>query len=116
MQRSNVRMQNDIIISKVANGWRVQMPMRIPEPPDFSRDISQSLEPLIPLFKNLMKIRDEDPLLAELQKQNELESEPESDPDPVQMPDPIIGIDRSEYVFPSFGQVLDFLEEELGEA
>src|SRR5271163_3515107 len=99
---------NNFYISRVANGWTVTMPgIYEDREPDMGRGMQEGFESILPVFKEMMKLKEQDPLLASLQH-------PEEDPEPEpEQPLPIIGREEQQFVCKTFQEVLYLLEEKF---
>jgi hypothetical protein len=102
-------MEREIRLVHVANGWEVYLPVKQPtvEPEPTAGIFDQ----VIPLFKQMIKIRDEDSVLSEIRERNEQLAEDEPDDQAPAAPDPVIGQDPNLFVFATFGEVLQFLDD-----
>lgn len=85
---------SDIIITPVANGFVVCLP-RIEENP---------YAQIMPVFKDMQKSMEKDPLLSELQEQNISPAQEENQ----------ILKDQNQFVFTRFKDVIIFLSEKYG--
>jgi len=94
--------QNAIIITKVANGWAVQLPMT-----QKAHREPTIIEQYKPLIREALRMRGGDPVLEEIEEQNK---QPE-----FIMPDPSIVADEGLYIFHEFKEVLEFLLQRFGE-
>lgn len=102
-----------ITITRMANGWQVTFPRFYAEPNterEIADGMSEGIKEMMPVFKELMKIKDQDPLLAKLQGENPDEQHQE-DPDPE--PETLIGQEKYSYVFGTFREVLTFLDDKF---
>jgi hypothetical protein len=111
-------MSDSIGITRVANGWVINMPrpyQRDDQPDNrlegLSDSISKGMEGAIPILKQIMAMRQEDPLLAKLRAEAEEEEEQEERQDP--KPLPAIGKDDFVFVCTSFADVLALLAEKF---
>lgn len=93
---------NCFTVHRVANGWLVQMPTVYERP-----EQENPYAGLVPAVRQIMKLRDQDPLLSELQEEEEAEA-----PEPKKLP--IIGRDESIYVCKNFQEVLELLLTKFG--
>jgi hypothetical protein len=105
--------ENAVVIARVANGWIVSMPKSYESPPDdFATGMASSMEALKPMFQDLLKMRDEDPLLAKLRERQLEEDEEEEEKAPQRpIPAPVIGQDPFVLVCPTFQDVLNILSD-----
>lgn len=104
-------MQNEIQILRVSNGWAVTLPREYPQLGRVAPypTITEQIKDAMPLIKQVVKMRDSDPLLDELQgKSYEPEEEVKVDS---KLQRDIIPKDETCHVFTTFAQVLQFLDK-----
>lgn len=107
------QIDSSVMITQMANGWKVDFPKPYPKE-DTQRDVStgilDGLQGVLPIFKEMMKLKDQDPLLTQLQDQGDQEDHP-GEPDPE--PEILIGQEKYCYVFGTFREVLTFLDDKF---
>lgn len=106
-----MKKSNDIRIVHAANGWLVEMPRTyrdVPPAGEAAQYGNELMSAMKPMFKEIMRLRDTDPLLESLRGEPDAEEQDQQlqDAEPTEN----IGVDPHVYVFPTFQGVLDFLE------
>jgi hypothetical protein len=104
--------ERDIVITRVRNGWIVNLPRPIERYQPEALDLNQIVPGFKEILQEIVKIRDEDPLLSELKRKNE-ELESDRDPEPVE--DPVIGQDLYVFVCKDFSEVVGLLIGRFGQ-
>jgi hypothetical protein len=105
------RTGNSIIISKVANGWTVELPIVYDDQDnEIATGIQEGMGQMMPFIKEAIKEMHKDPLLAKLQEDAE-EENPEETPE--REPAEKIGTQPNYYVFKTMEEVQFFLSEEF---
>jgi hypothetical protein len=99
------KVPNSISIQRVANGFIVEMPKPYTPQLDGAEFGQALMSSVTPAFKEMMRLRDEDPLLAKLQQQEE--DDPPVETEPLEA----VGIDAYIHVFPTWEGMLDFLSK-----
>jgi hypothetical protein len=101
-----VIVQDNIIISKAANGWAVQMPRQIENPSGgMGESLSDMMSGIMPMVKEIFKEKEKDPLLSRMQEENEYAEPAQKTEEPV----PVIGEDPYLFIFERFSDILGFL-------
>lgn len=110
--RSRPNVSNEILISRVANGWAVRMPEQYesqPESNDMGDAMTAGLKAVEPVIMEMYNKLHKDPLLDKLQ--NPEESNQDVDKKLQELSQPVIGQDESIYVFQTFNEVLNHLNQ-----
>ncbi len=106
---------NEITISRIANGWTVRMPEQyepIQESNEMGNAITAGLEAVRSVITELFNKPHKDPLLDKLQNPEESNEESENmDKKLQELSRPVIGQDESLYVFATFNEVLNHLNQ-----
>lgn len=100
-----VTVSTDIVITRVANGWAVQIPAAYTKQPD----LSSEMQPMLKMVDHILERQQKDPILAKLQGEDPHAEEPAE----VLGEAPPIGKDDHLFVFARFDQVLQFLSEKF---
>lgn len=106
---------NEITISRVANGWAVRMPEQYEptqDPNEMGNAMASGIKAMEPFITELYSKLHKDPLLDKLQNPEESNEESENmDKKLQELSRPVIGQDESIYVFQTFNEVLNHLNQ-----
>jgi hypothetical protein len=101
---------NELRIVRVANGFAVELPRPVKTSYPAGLEINPMVEGMrqsMPFFKELMRIRDADPLLESLQNPEPVEEPAPTKPEAVEK----LGKDEYTFVFSTWIDVVDFLAQ-----
>ena len=104
---------NSITITRVANGFALEMPrpfpdhyMRDPKPADV--EFAETLRGVLPMIKEIVKMQHADPELERIREENADQEDPQLDPELDSPPD-IMGVDVYTHVFATWDGLVDYL-------